>query len=98
MSRDLPARVTPVLGLLPHTCILSHLDMPPVEGDSKAFTLENDEETEKYMNVDEDTVMDAKTAIVSMDHGPCCHVESMRVNMNHDKSVYFKSGDFSNLN
>ena len=32
-----------------------------------------------------------------MDHGPCCHVESMRVNMNHDKSVYFKSGDFSNL-
>ena len=36
--------------------------MPPVEGDSEAFTAENDEETAKYMNVDEDTVMDAKTA------------------------------------
>ena len=63
MSRDLPAWVTPV-SRCPSSYLhpQSSVDMPPVEGDSEVFTAENDEETEKYMNVDEDTVMDAKTA------------------------------------
>ena len=55
--------------LIPASCILwAPVDMPPVEGDSEAFTLENEEETEKIANVDmdlmnqESLVMDAKTA------------------------------------